>query len=245
MKAKPSPAGRRLAISLILALALVSAANAAETGTVTHLSGTLSVTKPDGSIKLLSQKSEVAEGDTLSTAKDSYARVKFNDGGEVTLRPNSQIKIASYQYDVAKPQKDNIVLDLLKGGLRSITGFIGKRNPNKYAMNTATATIGIRGTHFGVLFCQNDCANIPTVSGRPLENGVHLDVAEGIIAVTNNAGIQILNAGQFGYVRDAVTAPVIVPPDQGIRVTIPPAITSGIGTTGSVGVKNSSECIVQ
>ena len=43
------------------------AALAATAGQITHLSGTLSAKRADGSSKLLSVKSDVAEGDTITT----------------------------------------------------------------------------------------------------------------------------------------------------------------------------------
>ncbi|MDO8340357.1 MAG: hypothetical protein Q7T59_00080, partial [Candidatus Woesebacteria bacterium] len=64
----------------------IPAAHAATAGQITHLSGTLSAKKADGTSKLLAVKSDVAEGDTLSTEKETYARIKFADGGEVVLR---------------------------------------------------------------------------------------------------------------------------------------------------------------
>ena len=45
----------------------------ANSGTVTQLAGTLSVKKPDGSVRILSQKSEIGSGDTINTERDSYA----------------------------------------------------------------------------------------------------------------------------------------------------------------------------
>jgi len=52
----------------------------ANSGSVSQLSGTLSVRKADGSVRILSQKSEIQSGDTLNTQKDSYAQIKFADG---------------------------------------------------------------------------------------------------------------------------------------------------------------------
>jgi hypothetical protein len=113
--------------------------------------GRLSAKRADGTSKLLSVKSEVMEGDTLGTESETYARVKFNDGGEVVMRPGTQLKIESYSYNAAKPESDSIVMSMFKGGLRAVTGLIGKRNREKVSFQTETATIGIRGTHFGAL----------------------------------------------------------------------------------------------
>ena len=221
---------------------VVQAAN--PVGRVTHLSGTLIAKRADGSTKLFSTKSEVQEGDTLSTEQETYARIKFADGGEVVLRPGSQLKVAAYAFDEAKPQSDNIVLNMLKGGLRAVTGLVGKRNRDAVNIATTTATIGIRGTHFGALICQNDCGGVPTVTGKPPENGLHLDVADGAIVVKNAAGQQVISSGQFGFVQNATTPPVIVPPAQGIQVTMPTSISQNDSSGRGIGKAKEGECAV-
>lgn len=233
---------------LILAFALGLAAAAAHAGTagqVTHLAGTLSVKRADGSSKLLAVKSEVLEGDILTTEAETYARVKFADGGEVVLRPNSQLKVEAYAFNEAKPEGDSVLLNMLKGGLRAVTGLIGKRNRERVGMSTVTATIGIRGTHFGMLLCQGNCVDVPTITGKPPADGLHLDVADGAISVRNNAGEQVLNAGQFGFVRDVNAVPQIVPPGQGIQVTMPPGISRNEGGGRGVGQGKADQCSVQ
>ena len=215
----------------------------AQVGTVTHLSGVLVARSPDGGTRLLGVKSTVAEGETLATEQNTYARVKFEDEAEIVLRPSTQLKIESYQYQNAQPEKDSALLSLLKGGLRSVTGLLGRRSRDKVRFSTATATIGIRGTHFGMLLCQGDCASIPTSSGPPAD-GLHVDVVDGAITLTNQAGQQVLAAGQFGYVRDLNTAPVIVPPARGIQVTMPPSISRNAGGGKALGRSSDLECPV-
>lgn len=210
--------------------------------TVTHLSGALSVNRGDGSTRILSVRSEVLEGDTLSTARETYARVKFNDGAEVVLRPESRFRVESYRYEAAKPEADNFIVSLLKGGMRSVTGLLGARNKDKVSVQTSTATIGIRGTHFGLLLCNNDCGGIPTVAGQAPANGLHVDVANGAVSVTNTAGSQVLSAGQFGFVAGASAPPVMVPPSQGIRVTMPTAISNNAAGGQSVNTKGDAAC---
>jgi len=134
----------------VLALTWVPLSFAEPAGMITHLSGTLSVKRTDGSSKLIAVKSEVLEGDVLVTQAETYARVKFADGGEVVLVPKTELKIQSYAYNAAKPESDNVVLNMLKGGLRAVTGLIGKRSRQKVTFLTETATIGIRGTTFGM-----------------------------------------------------------------------------------------------
>ena len=215
-------------------------------GTVTHLGGVLRATREDGTSRLLSVKSEIREGDTLKTEKNTFARIKFLDDGEVVLRPETIFKVDSYssQTDATPEHKDNIVLGLVKGGMRSVTGLIGKRSPEAFKVNTATATIGIRGTHFGVLLCNNDCGNIPTVSGHAPDNGLYTDTASGKTFVTNAAGTIDVPAGSFSYTPNVYTPPKIVPPTQGIQVTMPQSISSNKSNGNGIGPSDSSACMV-
>lgn len=140
-----------IATSLLFILSLCAAAfaQAAETvATVINLSGPLLAKKADGTAKVLALKSAVEQGDTLVTEKNTYARIKFIDNGEMTLRPNTQLKIDNFSYQADKPEQDSAVFRLIKGGLRSVTGLLGKRNHDRFGMHTPTATIGIRGTIF-------------------------------------------------------------------------------------------------
>lgn len=154
----------------LLAAAMACCAGAAwADGTVQQSSGTITVQKPDGSVKVVQRGSEVDKGDTLNTERDSYAQVKFSDGGIVTLKPNTRIKIDDFVFKPNEPAKDSSTLSLLRGGLRMITGLIGKRgNPDAFKANTVTATIGIRGTTFTV----DDCLTTACVKRGATRVGV-------------------------------------------------------------------------
>src|SRR5262245_19722919 len=132
-------------------LTLTPAALAAPAGEVTHISGAVVAQNPDGQSRILSVKSNVEQGDVIATADNSYARVKFADGTETVLRPASQVKIDRFNFEEQKPQADGMVLSLLKGGMRAVTGLLGKRNPAAMRVATPSATIGIRGTTFTAL----------------------------------------------------------------------------------------------
>jgi hypothetical protein len=74
--------------------------------------------------------------------------VRFIDNSELALKPGTTVTIDQFAFDEAKPDADRAAYTLVKGGLRSITGLLGKRNKDKFAMKTPSATIGIRGTTF-------------------------------------------------------------------------------------------------
>jgi hypothetical protein len=239
---------RRLAL-LGLALALLAAAGLAQAqsqvvGQVTHLSGVLTARHSDGTRTVLALKSAILQGDTLITERETYTRVKFIDNAEIVLRPDSEVAVNKYVYDEKKPANDSVAIGLVKGGLRAVTGLVGKRNHDAVNFDTPTATIGIRGTHFGALFCQYNCGAVPTPNGQTPANGLHVDVVSGAIVVTNPAGAVVFSAGQFGYVPGPNQPPVIVP--QGVQVTMPQSISSNSNNGGQkIGAAKLDACVTQ
>jgi hypothetical protein len=141
-------------LTVMSTMAQAAAPAAEAVGKVGNMSGTLVVQRVDGTVNVVGPKAEVFAGDMLITAKDSYAQVEMSDGTKMTLRPNSNLRIESYQFRKEAPKDDNVVLRLLKGGFRTVTGLIGKRgNADAYKLRAATATIGIRGTDFSSRLC--------------------------------------------------------------------------------------------
>lgn len=216
--------------------AFCGAALAAGAGQVQHLSGTLSVQHPDGTVRILSQRSEVNRGEIVTTQKDSYAQINFTDGSSMTMRPNTQMKIENYQFVEARPQEDNAFFRLLKGGLRTVTGLVGKRgNQDAYRIGTSTATIGIRGSSGETVDCTQggDAAVCEKV-----EPGVYHTTYSGSYIMQNESGSQIINEGQFGFVRDATSAPSILPKDPGLNLKDLPFV---LGAS----FRQGAECVVR
>ncbi|GAB2855335.1 hypothetical protein GCM10027277_24820 [Pseudoduganella ginsengisoli] len=267
-----------LLIAFCLSCSFAMAAQVA--GTVTQLSGPLLAKKASGAVKILSLKSEVESGDTLVTEKNTYAMVKFIDNSEITLKPASQLTIDNFAFDNAKPDGDSASFNLLKGGMRSVSGLLGKRNKEKFALKTPAATIGIRGTTFIVDYVPGgeekalasvqaylnastagigDAApiaplqlaqNVPAAgpASGALAPGLYLHVIDGIVHLTNPAGVQSFNAGQFGFVPNFKQPPIIVPQNPGIKFQPPPVFnqSSAPGDTSSKPAKsNSVDCEVR
>ena len=137
----------------------------------TSVEGTAYVTRADGRQTILARGTALGVGDALSTTRNSTVRLRFTDGGETAIRPDSRITVQAYSYNREQPQSDSLILGLLKGGLRAITGSIGKRgNLDAYQLKVNTATIGIRGTDYTARLCNNDCTpatEAPARTTRP------------------------------------------------------------------------------
>jgi hypothetical protein len=222
-----------------------SATPAPSVGIVTHLSGVLTVRHPDGSTKVLGVKSEIHEGDLLVTQQNTYTRIKFVDDAEMVVRPQSQVLIESYVYDADHEDGNKVAVRLVNGGLRAVTGLIGKHNHDAVRLATPDGEIQVRGTNYGALFCQNDCGSVPTPSGAKPQNGLYVDVSQGAVMVTNSAGQQVFQVGQFGYVAGPTTPPIILPPSQGVPVTMPLSISKNAPPGPPAGGQGQVDCIVQ
>lgn len=143
-----------LALAVSIAILTHSALAAESAGTILLAKGDAEVEGADGRVKELEKGTEVVEGDTIRTATKSFAVIRFTDGGKVTVRPKSVLVIDKYAYG---SDNDGSTLDLIKGGLRALTGAIAKNNPDAYRVNTPVATLGVRGTEFDVRLCEAEC----------------------------------------------------------------------------------------
>lgn len=225
--------------AIAAALSAGAAIAFADTGTVTQLSGTLSVRKADGSVRILSQRSQIGSGDTVNTERDSYAQIKFSDGGQITLKPNTAVKIDDFKFAEEKPADDSFLYSLVKGGLRAVTGIVGKRSKDKYQLGTATATIGIRGTTLSA----DDCFSNRLGDCQRLDAAVYVGVADGEVVVRNGQGELGLAAGQFGMIAPN-QRPLFLSTDPGLQFTPPATFIQSVMTGSVVNTGRNLECVV-
>ena len=201
------PAGCK-AIFLITAF-LFSPLALAEAGRVVFAYGKVTAESPAGEIRVLNKRSHVESGDIIRTANKSLVQMRMIDKAFIALRPNTAFKIEEYNLG-AKKEEDVGFFALLKGGFRAVTGIIGKRLRSSYRLRTVTATIGIRGTDYTARLCQQDCnqafGNIG--ENNRIDDGLYVGVNQGGVNLTNDLGSLGLDELQFGYVKDATTAPV-------------------------------------
>src|SRR5438874_865440 len=123
----------------------------------------------------LAAGSPIEAGDTIVTAAQSHAQLRFSDDALVALKPDSEFRIERYNFAGGQDGMEIAVFRLVKGGFRTLTGQIGKLSGDRYQLLTTQATIGIRGTHYQVQICAPEqClnGNTATRSGsieRPIQ----------------------------------------------------------------------------
>ena len=165
-----------------------------------------------GSIRELNRRSVIYRGDTLNTGERGLTQIRLKDGALLALRPLTELKLAEYQYNGQEDGGERSIIELIKGGFRTITGAIGHKNKQNYQVRTTVATIGIRGTHYSLVLCQQaSCSDKET---GVVEDGLYGGVADGSIVIENQTGIHRFNNDQFFQLTSADAEPVefLLPP---------------------------------
>jgi hypothetical protein len=145
------------------------------------------------------------------------------------MSPGTVFKIEEHHYKPAVPDENNSFFRFVRGGLRLVSGLIGKLNQKAFRVATPTATIGIRGTGFD-LACENECVD-NTASLNPLRDtaiskllnyflkpvyaqagsGMYARVWDGAIEFQFEGGKLLLQNGKAAFLVNGFTKPIIIP----------------------------------
>lgn len=134
--------------------------------------------------RLLKRRSAIYAIDVITTGPESQAQFSMVDGGLIALKENSILDIKDYKFNY-ETKKGSASIELLKGGLRSISGAI-KKNGGDYKIDTPVGSIGIRGTHFEI---------------QLVSKNLYLAVWDGAIDVTliNNEVLSLGNNEAYSF----------------------------------------------
>jgi len=173
----------------------------------------------DGTENKLKRRGKVFEGDTITVGKKSRLQLRFVDNQLVVLKADTVFRIDEYKFKDKKDSDKSAALSLLKGGMRSVTGLIGKSARDKYKVKTPVATMGVRGTHYVIQICSGNC-------GDGVQ-GIVGTVLQGAIVMSNDAGTQEFGTDQFFNVPSNNEAPK--------AITNPPRVLISRATSTSDG----------
>ena len=171
-------------------------------GNIETVTGEASITNRDGQPRTAVKGDRVVEGDTLATGAAAELILVTDDSGVLAIRPMSRLIIE--KYEITGTDKDTVALKLLRGALRSITGWISKTAPRNYRVTTATATIGIRGTDHETVVVEGG-------SGAATDSGTFDRVYSGETALETEQGSLFLKSGQTGQATDSGRLPQLLP----------------------------------
>jgi hypothetical protein len=211
---KPSKPTKRAILLSAVAAAYPVMGYAAPAARVDFAVGNVTALGPGGQSRTLGKGSQVEQGETVAT-NNGRVQLRFTDGAYVSLQPQSEFRIDQYKFDGKADGSEKGFFSLIKGGLRTITGLVGRSNKANYQVTTSVATIGIRGTEYTIQYGQS-------ITGT---------VGEGAINVCNGAGCLAVTNGESYYVQNQENKPVLtnkrtdLPPPE--PPGAPPKFTQG------------------
>jgi hypothetical protein len=124
-------------------------------GEVLFAQGAITAQRGTETPRFLVQGDPLVRGEVISTGARGFAQLALKDGTRLSLRPNTRFNVTGYSQQAGS---ESLAMELLRGGLRAVSGLISKAGPDRMRVQTGTATIGVRGTEFDARLCQGDCA---------------------------------------------------------------------------------------
>lgn len=164
--------GAVLAASLITGALLPQPARAdapAQAGTAASIRNDVQQSSTDGTVRALLSGGAVFQNDMVRTGKKGSAELRFLDQTDLKVAPGSEVKIDKFVYDPNRAA-GTVAISVARGALRFVTGTQDKP---AYKINTAVASIGVRGTVLNIV---------------ATEQGLAVVLAEGQAIVTGNDG---------------------------------------------------------
>ena len=137
----------------ILLIAPAQSLAASIIGSVLLSKGAVVSVSTSGKQTELTKGADVFLNDTIKTSKGSFMVIKMIDDTKLSIRPNSEVTLDIYSEKIGE---ESATIGLVKGGLRILTGAIGKKKPEAFLLKTPTSTIGIRGTDFIARLCDDN-----------------------------------------------------------------------------------------
>ncbi len=196
-------------------------------GRVAFVSGELNGQTENGQPRRLLVGAALYEADLLETGADSFAVLAFDDDSRVTLQAETTFLVREHFYSAGGAKKNQAFYQLIKGGLRAVSGLISKENPDGYKVETPVAIIGVRSTKFD-LICQGACVGEDTAQGKnsllssilnalispvhaavPVGDGLYVIAREGTVYAERDDKRVFLLENETYFLRNITALPVV------------------------------------
>ena len=142
--------------------AIAAPALAQSSGEFTYVVGTVTIERNGQRITPM-RGTAVLPLDVISTGADGMAQLAMVDQAKLSLRSNSQLRVQ--QYPLTRNDPPGVLLNLVRGTLRSFTALLSGPSRAEYRMQTKVATVGIRGSGGILEVVDDDTTNHYTIEG--------------------------------------------------------------------------------
>ena len=179
--------------SLFAVLLALPCAALAGGGTVVKLDGKATIDRKGAKV-IVAESTPIYGGDTLDVADNAAAQVRFEDDSVFVLPGVAKLRVDQFAMP-AGGRGGKAIYTLVEGGLRTMTGKVGKGGRDTYEMRTEEATITVAGSAYLAVRCKGPCAK----KYRP---GLYVKAESGVITVATAAGKTPVKRGQTVYVAN-------------------------------------------
>ena len=191
-------------------------------GEVVYMVGTVTAEQADGTVRKLDLKKQVAQKDVIVTGIRSSVEIIFKDESVFSQGSNARISMDEFVY-TGKASASKLLFKMGTGTFRYVTGQIVKQNPDGFALETPTTTIGIRGTEV-----------FATVTPE-LERVGNLEITAGH---TMSVGPQTIDRSMFAVSVNPLTGTVSAPEPVSAEEAAAVVRAAPMTTKGELGATN-------
>lgn len=118
----------------------------ARSGTFKTVQGTVTALQGETSRKVVAGVG-LSEAERIQTDATGAAVLMLRDGTVIAIGPNTTVDLTRFQFD-GTTQQGNLVIRVLQGTIRMVTGLLGKVQPENVKVTTPASTVSVRGTDF-------------------------------------------------------------------------------------------------
>jgi len=139
-----------LFLSLLVPVVFILPSQAATpVGSVIGVQGSAQAVDAQGQSRVLQLKAEIFMKDSIRTETGARVQIMFKDDSLFSVGENSEVLIDEYVFDPDKKDENNVVIRIIRGIARIITGKATDLNPDKFTVKTGRSTIGIFACDLG------------------------------------------------------------------------------------------------
>lgn len=179
-------------ILLIIALCLVHNAMAGIGSITEQVNAPPSIQRANNTITG-AKGTGVEMQDSIRTVRGKVG-ITFEDDTKVQINENSKLVIDDFVYDAKSTKGGKLAVKVALGTVRYASGQIAKNNPQAVAVNTPSATIGVRGTDFSATVDEIGASTVILLPSCPFGwIDIVRDCKTGEIEVTTDVASVILN----------------------------------------------------
>ncbi len=189
-----------------LSSVLPGVACATVAGVFQFVAGEVSVVSQGGAAKPARKGTPLSVGETVMSAKSGLAQIKMADGATVVVQPETRVSVAEFRYEGVEDGNEKVRYRLERGGIRSITGAIGRSHKDNYVIETPIAHMGVRGTDHESYFIPGDAAG-----GDSRPPGAYSKVNVGQTYIRTPQGEVVVGPNQVGFVAAPSDRPALLP----------------------------------